>query len=112
MRRNRFPTAHKYVNYSGGSNTLNYSIKSRLLKSGPTLTELHIWRRLITPQLPYPRYQITNGTKRFTEFGPVEAIVGEIEAAVAALVKVAETATASTITRGRSTQDITRIGKA
>ena len=47
-------TAHKCVNYSGGSNTLNPKTQSRLLKSGMNLTALHIWRRLSNSQPPCP----------------------------------------------------------
>ena len=37
MMRSLWPTAHKYVNYSVGSNTLNSKTQSRLLNSGSDL---------------------------------------------------------------------------
>ena len=78
MRGYRWPTVHKYVNYSGGSNTLNYKTHSRLLKSGLILMALHIQRRIITSQLLYPRCHNINCPKRFTAFRPVEERVGSI----------------------------------
>ena len=68
MRGDQWPIAHKYVNYSVGSNTLNSKIQSRLLKSGLTFMALHIQKRLISSQPRYLRFQSTNFPKRFPEF--------------------------------------------
>ena len=109
MRGNQWPTAHKYVNYSGGSNTLNSKTQSRLLNSGLTLTELHIQRQLTTSHPLYPIFHSTNCTKKFLAFWPAESTLGA-KVSAAAQVKVVATAAASTIHRGMSTKAITIIG--
>ena len=111
MRGDQWPTAHTYMHYSGGSNTLKYKTNSSPLKSGMTLTALYCQRRIITSQPLYPKFQSINCPKKFPAFRPVEETVGATLAA-AAHIKVAATAAASTVTRGRSTQVITRIGQA
>ena len=65
----------------------------------------------ITSHPLYPRCQINRIPERFPEFSPVETTVGATVAAEAC-VKVAVKAAASIITRRRSIQAITRIGKA
>ena len=109
MRGNQWPTTHKYVNYSGGSNTLNSNTQSRLLNSGLTLTELHIQRWLTTSHPLYPILHSTNCTKKFLAFWPAESTLGA-KVSAAAQVKVVATAAASTIHREISTQAITIIG--
>ena len=111
MRRKRWLTAHKYLNYSGGSKALNYRTHSSLLKLGINLTALLIWRRINISQPLYPIRQIINGTKFFLVFRLFDTTVGETVDA-AAQVKVVATVAESTIPRGRSTQALTRIGNA